>query len=147
MLEKIKCLLRSMAFNLYLNDVVLLERTISAGREFQIGKIRLKKIDLCVLVFVIGTESLRGWPRRWLLGLSVLREARGGRRERSRFDGTRNTIGVKIRTWSDEDVTEAAISIARPARIPRRSSFASSGQLDCVILSLFDHYQVIVIEY
>ena len=50
-----------MAFNLYLNDVVLLERTISAGREFQIGIIRLKiKIDLCVLVFVIGTESLRG---------------------------------------------------------------------------------------
>ena len=64
MLEKIKCLLRSMAFNLYLNDVVLLERTISARREFQIGIIRLKKIDLCVLVFVIRTESLRGWPRR-----------------------------------------------------------------------------------
>ena len=64
MLEKIKCLLRSMAFNLYLNDVVLLERTISARREFQIGIIRLKKIDSCVLVFVIGTESLRGWPRR-----------------------------------------------------------------------------------
>ena len=60
MLGKTKCLLRSMAFNLYLNDVVLLERTISAGREFQIGIIRLKKIDLCVLVFVIGTESLRG---------------------------------------------------------------------------------------
>ena len=32
------------AFNLYLNDVVLLERTISAGREFQLGIIRLKKL-------------------------------------------------------------------------------------------------------
>ena len=64
MLKKIACLVRSMAFNLYLKDVVLLERTISAGREFQIEIIRLKKIDLCVLVIVFGTESLRGWPRR-----------------------------------------------------------------------------------
>ena len=65
MLEKIKCLLRSiMALNLYLNDDVLLERTISAGREFQIGIIRLEKNYLCVLVYVIETESLRGWPRR-----------------------------------------------------------------------------------
>ena len=31
MLGKTKCLLRSMAFNLFLNDVVLLERTISEG--------------------------------------------------------------------------------------------------------------------
>ena len=45
-------LLRSMAFNLYLNVVVLLERTISVGREFQIGIIWLEK-DLCVLVLVM----------------------------------------------------------------------------------------------
>ena len=52
MLEKIKCILRSMAFNLYLNDVVLLERTIiSAGREFQIGIIRLKKSEFMCIGF------------------------------------------------------------------------------------------------
>ena len=53
-----------MVFNLYLSDFVLLERTVSAGREFQIGIIRLKKIDLGVLVLVIETENLRGWTRR-----------------------------------------------------------------------------------
>ena len=60
--ENYKCLLRWL--NLCLNDVVLLERTISAGREFQIGIIRLKKIDLsCPWVgWTVGSGRVTIFP-------------------------------------------------------------------------------------
>ena len=57
---KIKSLLRSVCLSLSLKLSTFGESTKSAGSEFKIGTMRLKKKNFRVLVLASGTDSLRG---------------------------------------------------------------------------------------
>ena len=56
-LWKIRYLSRLICFKLCLNESVLLERMIGAGKEFHTEMMRLKKKNLCVLVLASGSYS------------------------------------------------------------------------------------------